>query len=101
MVSLNDKLSLRGSHCLGRVTNALRYRARDQGRRRGYCRWNEGVVVCDFDSRKFAEGYEGWNMPTVELLGGGTLSSGIMIDTVEAGLVHYVEGSGTITRFPS
>jgi hypothetical protein len=60
-----------------------------------------GVVVCDFDSRKFAEGYEGWNMPTVELVGGGTLSSGIMIDTVEAGLVHYVEGSGTITRFPS
>ena len=60
-----------------------------------------GWVVCDFDSRQFAEGYEGWDMPTTELVGGGTLSSGIMIDTVEAGLIHYVEGTGTIARISS
>jgi len=53
----------------------------------------DGVIVCDFDNRSFARGYEKWDMPTVEMLGGGTLSSGVMVDTVEAGLVHY--GSGT------
>lgn len=55
-----------------------------------------GVVVCDFDNREFAEGYETWDMPTTEMLGGGTLSSGVMIETVEAGMIHYVEGSGVI-----
>jgi hypothetical protein len=48
-----------------------------------------GVVVCDFDNREFLEGYSNWDMPSVEMLGGGTLSSGVMIETVEAGLVHY------------
>ena len=48
-----------------------------------------GLVVCDFDNREFLEGYEGWDMPTVEMLGGGTLSSGVMIETKEAGLIHY------------
>lgn len=55
-----------------------------------------GVVVCDFDNREFAEGYGDWDAPTVEMLGGGTLSSGIMVNTVEAGLVHYESGSGDI-----
>lgn len=53
----------------------------------------DGVIVCDFDNCRFARGYEKWDMPTVEMLGGGTLSSGVMVDTVKAGLVHY--GSGT------
>ncbi|MEO8175472.1 MAG: hypothetical protein ABI626_02285 [Sphingomicrobium sp.] len=51
--------------------------------------WMSGVIVCDFDSREFLEGYSGWDTPDVEMLGGGTLSSGVMIETVEAGLVHY------------
>ena len=48
-----------------------------------------GVIVCDFDNREFLEGYSGWDMPDVEMIGGGTLSSGVMIETVEAGLIHY------------
>lgn len=56
-----------------------------------------GHVVCDFDNRVFLDGYEGWDMPTVEMLGGGTLSSGVMIETEEAGLVHYAyEDKGII-----
>jgi hypothetical protein len=48
-----------------------------------------GIVVCDFDNREFLEGYEAWDMPDVEMLGGGTLSVGLMIETVEAGMIHY------------
>lgn len=58
-----------------------------------------GVVVCDFDSREFLEAYAGWDMADVEMLGGGKLSSGIMIETVQAGLVDYEgEGSGDIVK---
>ena len=60
-----------------------------------------GVVVCDFDNREFQEGYEGWDMPTVEMLGGGTLSSGVMIETKEAGLIHYPQEHEGIVRTPS
>ncbi|QKD02779.1 hypothetical protein [Mesorhizobium loti] len=56
----------------------------------------KGVIVCDFDNRDFAEGYEEWDMPMIETLGGGTLSSGVMVETVEAGMIHYVDGSGVI-----
>lgn len=48
-----------------------------------------GLIVCDFDNRRFASGYEEWDIPTVEMIGGGTLSSGILINTTEAGLIHY------------
>ena len=57
-----------------------------------------GVVVCDFDNREFLDGYSGWDMPDVEMLGGGKLNSGVMIETEEAGLVHYEEGSGDISK---
>ena len=50
-----------------------------------------GVIVCDFDNRQFLIGYEDWDMPTVEMIGGGKLSSGVMVNTVEAGLVYYAE----------
>ena len=49
----------------------------------------DGTVVCDFDRREFAIGYKDWDAPLVEMLCGGTLSSGVMIRTVEAGLIHY------------
>ena len=55
-----------------------------------------GTIVCDFDNRVFAEGYADWDLPEVEMLGGGTLSSGIMILTLEAGLIHYPDGTGNI-----
>ena len=48
-----------------------------------------GSIVCDFDNRRFANGYEGWDMPTVEIIGVGTLSSGVLINTTEAGLIYY------------
>jgi len=56
----------------------------------------EGVVVCDFDNRAFLAGHTQWDMPDAEMVGGGTLSSGIVINTAEAGLIHYEEGSGDI-----
>lgn len=60
-----------------------------------------GVIVCDFDNRQFLDGYVGWDMPSVEMLGGGTLSSGVMINTVEAGLVHYETGTWGIEHVRS
>lgn len=55
-----------------------------------------GVIVCDFDNLLFADGYDDWGMPTAEMIGGGTLSSGVMINTNEAGLIHYQVGTGEI-----
>lgn len=57
-----------------------------------------GVVVCDFDNREFLEGYADCDMPDVEMLGGGKLDSGVMIDTEEAGLVHYPREDEGIVR---
>jgi hypothetical protein len=58
-----------------------------------------GVVVCDFDSREFAEGYEAYDVPpTAKMLGGDFLSSGVMINTIEAGLIHYQRETGVIER---
>lgn len=54
-----------------------------------------GIIVCNFDNRLFAEGYADWDMPTVKTVG-GTRSSGVMIDTKEAGLIHYRDGTGEI-----
>ncbi|WP_349961200.1 hypothetical protein [Rhizobium sp. ZPR3] len=56
----------------------------------------DGIVVCDFDNRVFLAGYTQWDMPDAKMIGGGTLSSGIMINTTEAGLIHYQEGTGHI-----
>ena len=55
-----------------------------------------GVIVCDFDNRQFLVGFEDWDMPTVEMLGGGKISSGVMVNTVEAGLVYYSEQADDI-----
>ena len=59
-----------------------------------------GVIVCDFDNREFADGRESWDMPGAEMLGGGKLDSGVMIKTVEAGLIHYPSGVGDIKLAP-
>ena len=55
-----------------------------------------GIVVCDFDTRTFLAGYDDWDTPDVEMLGGGFLSSGVMIETQQAGLIHYEPGLGRI-----
>jgi hypothetical protein len=57
-----------------------------------------GHVVCDFDNREFLDGYEDWDTPTLEMLGGEALSCGVMIETEEAGLVHYAEEHEGIIR---
>lgn len=49
-----------------------------------------GIVVCDFDNEEYLPGYEYYDTQT-ELVGGGTLSSGVMIKTEHMGLVHYPE----------
>ena len=55
-----------------------------------------GIIVCDFDRREFLAGFEGWDLPRVEMFGGGTLSSGVMVKTKQAGLIHYEEADGDI-----
>lgn len=50
----------------------------------------KGLVVCDFDKRLSLDGYEDW-LTKKELIGGGTLSSGLMIKTSELGFLHYPE----------
>lgn len=52
-----------------------------------------GTIVCDFDNRRFAKGYEEWDVPDAELVGGGRLMSGVMVNTEEAGLIHYDSGT--------
>jgi len=59
-----------------------------------------GVVVCDFDLWQCLDGYEKW-LTKEELVGGGKLSSGIMIETKELGFVHYSEEDEDIARDPT
>jgi len=47
-----------------------------------------GVVICDFDNWQCLAGYEGW-LTKEEMVGGGFLSSGVLIETAEIGIVHY------------
>jgi hypothetical protein len=49
-----------------------------------------GVVVCDFDNWQSLKGYESW-LTKEKLLGGGTLKSGVMVETKELGFLHYAE----------
>lgn len=48
----------------------------------------DGVVVCDYENNIALDGYEGWLIKET-LVGGGNLSTGIMVDTKEYGLIHY------------
>jgi hypothetical protein len=56
-----------------------------------------GVVVCDFDNWQAIAGYEGW-LTKEELVGGGKLSSGIMVETKDLGMVHYPSEDDRIVR---
>ena len=49
-----------------------------------------GVVVCDFDNWQSLEGYESW-LTKEQLVGGGMLKSGVMVETKELGFLHYPE----------
>jgi len=48
----------------------------------------KGRVVCDFDRRECLPGYDKW-LTQETLVGGGPLSTAIMVETQEMGLVHY------------
>lgn len=48
----------------------------------------DGVVVCDYENNIALDGYESWLIKET-LVGGGNLSTGIMVDTKEYGLIHY------------
>ncbi|EEC0293615.1 hypothetical protein YV76_000945 [Salmonella enterica subsp. enterica] len=48
----------------------------------------DGIVVCDYENNIALDGYEGWLIKD-ELVGGGYLSTGIMVETEEAGYIYY------------
>ena len=50
----------------------------------------EGIVVCDYEKQCCLPGYDSW-LTDLELVGGGTLASGVMIKTVQLGFLHYPE----------
>lgn len=56
-----------------------------------------GIVVCDFDKWQCVEGYEDW-LTKDDLVGGGKLSSGVMIKTDELGFLHYAEEDEDILK---
>ena len=59
-----------------------------------------GVVVCDFDRRQCLNGYEEW-LTQEALVGGGTLSRGVMVETQELGMLHYPVEDADILRAPA
>lgn len=56
-----------------------------------------GVVVCDFDRWVCLEGYEDW-LTRDELVGGGKISSGVMVESKELGFVHYPHEDPNLVR---
>jgi len=50
----------------------------------------EGVVVFDLDHWQCLSGYEGW-LTKDEMIGGGSLLSGVLIETSAIGMVLYSE----------
>lgn len=47
-----------------------------------------GVVICDFERWLCLKGYESW-LTKEKMLGGDYLSSGILVETSGAGVIHY------------
>lgn len=50
-----------------------------------------GVIVCDFYNQEFVSGYEHLNPSPVDTTGSDIPSTGVMVKTIEAGLIHYGE----------
>lgn len=48
----------------------------------------DGIVVCDYENNIALHGYEDWLIKD-ELVGGGYLSTGIMVETEKAGFIYY------------
>lgn len=60
----------------------------------------KGVVVCDFDHWTCLSSYESW-LSKIELFGGASLSSGVLIEASEIGIVHYAEPDDEIVFLAS
>jgi len=58
----------------------------------------KGVVVCDFDSWKCLSGYEKW-LVKEELVGGGYLDNGVLVETKDFGIFHCTNQFTTIKKF--
>jgi len=56
-----------------------------------------GLVVCDFEKWVALPGYEDWLIKD-ELVGGGHLASGVMIETQQYGFIHYPEPNEEIVK---
>ena len=56
-----------------------------------------GTVVCDYDNQVCLGGYEKW-LEKGQLADGGTLSSGVMIETKELGFLYYADEDQSILR---
>lgn len=48
----------------------------------------KGVVVCDFDGGEYEPGYEDWAMGS-SVVASGIPVKGILVSTVEFGLIYY------------
>jgi hypothetical protein len=57
----------------------------------------KGVVVCDFKQQACLDGYEDWLMKE-ELIGGGFLNDGLLVNTESVGLIHCMENETYISR---
>jgi hypothetical protein len=55
----------------------------------------QGRVVCDFENWLCIKGYESW-LTKEEMVGGGYLASGVLIETLDIGMIHYAEPDETI-----
>lgn len=58
-----------------------------------------GLVVCDFDRWLCLSGYDKW-LTREPLADGGTLSTGVMIETQDMGMVHFPSSDEKIRRAP-
>jgi hypothetical protein len=59
-----------------------------------------GVVVCDFDRWRSLPGYDSF-LSKEKLADGTSLSSGIMVETKELGMIHYADEDVDIVRNPN
>lgn len=55
----------------------------------------KGSVVCDFERWECVAGYEDW-LTKEQMLGGGYLSSGVLVKTEDFGLINYPEEDESI-----
>ncbi|NHL65002.1 hypothetical protein [Burkholderia ambifaria] len=58
-----------------------------------------GLVVCDFDKHQCVDGYDDWLIDQ-ELVGGGKMSEGILVETKALGFLYYSSEDDEIVKDP-